>query len=80
MLIGSNYIYVEFLKNINFKTSLPNYIIENFTPDELISINYSLPKYIMLKYRGKESNIDQSYSILKIALNSKEWNVKLFYL
>ena len=30
----------------------------------------------MLKFRGKDSDIDQSYNILKVALNAKEWTVK----
>jgi len=29
----------------------------------------------MLKFRGKDTDIDQAYNILKLTLNSKEWNV-----
>ena len=75
MIIGSNYIYVEFITGINYKSNLPNYVIENLSPEEISSSNYRLPKYIMIKFRAKESNIDQSYNILKIALNGKEWKV-----
>ncbi len=56
---------------------MPNYILENFNTDELTSISYTLPQYVMIKFRGKDSNIDHTYSIFKIGLNSREWNVKL---
>jgi hypothetical protein len=75
MVYGSNYIYVEFNTGINYRSSLPIYIIENFPPDVLASSTYRLPKYIMIKFRGKESDIDQTYNLLKIALKGMEWNV-----
>ena len=55
--------------------NIPNYILENFSPEQLSLVSYTLPKYAMIKFRGKDSNIDQSYNIFKIGLNSKEWNV-----
>jgi hypothetical protein len=74
MLYGSKYIYIEFLGG-NLKSSLPTYILENISSSEIAATNYLLPKYLMIKFRGKESDIDQAYNILKLALNSKEWNV-----
>jgi len=74
MLYGSKFIYIEFLSG-NLKSSLPTYIIENISSSEITATNYLLPKYLMIKFRGKESDIDQAYNILKLALNSKEWNV-----
>ena len=31
----------------------------------------------MIKFRGKESDIDQTYNLLKIALKGMEWNVNI---
>jgi hypothetical protein len=76
ILYGSSYIYLEFHKT-NLKGNLPKYILENFAASEITSVNYQLPDYSMLKFRGKDSNIDENYNILKIALNSKEWEVNI---
>jgi hypothetical protein len=32
----------------------------------------------MIKFRGKDSNIDKSYELLKFVLNGKEWEVKFY--
>ncbi len=74
LLYGSNYIYIEF-SNFNPKSYLPNYIMENIPSSEIAATTYQLPKYFMVKFRGKDSDIDQAYNILKLTLNSKEWNV-----
>lgn len=75
-MYGSNYIYVEFQKNLDYKLFLPNYLTENLSNTEFNSITYNLPKYIMIKFKGKHDNIDLSYDILKLALNNKDWDVK----
>ena len=36
---------------------------------------YNYPSYIMLKFRGKESNIDDAYNYFKMIIKSGEWNV-----
>ncbi len=74
MLYGSSYIYIEFNSG-NHKASLPKYIIDNLSVSDIAATYYQLPKYIMLKFRGKDLNIDQTYNILKMVLTSKEWNV-----
>ena len=61
------------------KNKFPQYIIDNHDKNSLINTNYQLPGYVMLKFRDKNSNIDEAYNILKILLNSKEWNVTTFY-
>jgi hypothetical protein len=78
MVYGSSYIYVEFFQNVDFKSTLPTYVIENFPSDVLATSIYKLPKYVMIKFRGKDYNIDKAYDILKISLNGREWNVKIF--
>ena len=75
MVYGSNYIYVEFFQNLDFKSILPAYVIENFPSDVLATSVYKLPKYIMIKFRGKDFDIDKTYEIFKIALKGQEWNV-----
>lgn len=74
MIYGSNYIYIDF-KSGNYKASLPTYIVENIPSQDIASTFYQLPRYLMLKFRGKDSNIDQAHNILKMVISSKEWNV-----
>lgn len=40
-------------------------------------MKFNYPDYIMLKFRGKDANIDSAYNYLKIILKEKEWNVNL---
>jgi hypothetical protein len=79
MLYGSKYIYVEFISG-NLKSFLPTYIYENISSSDIAATYYLIPKYLMIKFRGKESDIDQTYNILKLALNSKEWSVKFYHI
>jgi hypothetical protein len=57
------------------KNNLPLYVSLNYSNNEIEGSNYHLPGYIMIKFRSKEGNIDEAHEVLKIALNSKEWNV-----
>jgi hypothetical protein len=77
IFVGSNYIYIEFQLN-DYKSGLPLYITENFSSQQILNSSYNLPKYTMIKFKSKESNIDEVYSILKIALGAREWNVIVF--
>jgi hypothetical protein len=76
MLMGSNYIYIE-LETKNYKNNLPRYIIDNHDSNYIDSVNYMLPNYTMIKFRDKGSNIDESYNIFKMILNSRDWNVNV---
>lgn len=71
MLYGSPYIYLEGNKT----PYIPPYITEYFSKDELIESNYTLPEYIMIKFRGKGSNIEQAYEVFKMALKLQDWKV-----
>lgn len=75
MLYGSNYIYLEFISDA--KKQLGRYILENIPMNEIQSINLRLPKYVMLKFRSKDANIEETYNVLKIAMNPKDWNVRI---
>ena len=75
MMFGSNYIYIEFMSDINYSSNFPFYIIDNFDSNDTIFKLYDLPKYAMIKFKGTGNDIDLSYNILKVALNSTEWNV-----
>lgn len=75
ILRGSNYIYIE-LNYANLKNNLPKYILDNYSPGELQATNYNLPKYTMIKFRDKLSNIDEAYNVMKINLSGREWKVK----
>jgi hypothetical protein len=79
MLYGSSYIYIEF-NSINSIPNLPKYITENISYDEIQIARFNFPKYIMLKFRNKGSNIDEAYNIMKINMKAKEWNVKIYYI
>jgi hypothetical protein len=77
MLYGSSYIYVEMSPAEFYKSYFPTHITDNIPSIEIASSNYQLPKYTMLKFRGKESDIDQAHNIFKMAINAKEWNVRI---
>ena len=68
MIMGSMYINLD----LKYDNSRPLYIIENLGNE--IS-PYSLPKYCTIKFRGKNSDIDTAYKILKEAINNKDYNV-----
>ena len=74
MLYGSMYIYLEF-QTQNFKQNLPRYILDSIPANEISINSYQLPTYLMIKFRGQDSDIDKCYEILQIALKAKEWNV-----
>ncbi len=76
MLFGSNYIYLQIADLANRKR-LPQYIIDFYFPKEINPSLFQYPSYIMLKFRGKDSNIDECYNYLKMILNTREWNVTI---
>lgn len=52
------------------------YILENVPQNEIQTARFNLPEYIMLKFRSKDSNIDEAYNIFQIGLKGKEWTVR----
>lgn len=74
MLYGSNYIYLQIADQFT-RNKLPQYVIDFYFPQELNSALYQFPNYVMLKFRGKESNIDDAYNHMKMIINRREWNV-----
>ena len=38
--------------------------------------HYIYPNHSMIKFRGKNSNIDDAYNYFKMIMNAREWNVK----
>ena len=75
MLYGSNYIYLQIADQSN-RNKLPQYVIDLYFPQEINPSLFQFPNYLMLKFRAKDSNIDEAFNYLKMILNSRDWNVK----
>lgn len=76
MLYGSNYIYIQIADKVN-RNRVPQYIIDFYQPQEINPSLYQIPNYVMLKFRAKDSNIDDAYQKFKMILGGKDWNVKI---
>ena len=72
----SCYIQCDLQENIFLGSSCPQYILDNFSQNDIVNTNYTLPGYIQIKFKHNPDDLENSYNFLKKAINGKEWMIK----
>ena len=73
---ASSYIQLNIKKKIDLLSNAPQYMKDNFSSNELQSSNYSLPSYVMIKFKDKQFDMNKSNEILTLAIKSKEYDMQ----
>ena len=72
---GRKYIYLEFKQGTNLLSCPPNYIRENYPPQQINNSRYTLPKFGMIKFSDKDADMEKSYQFLKTGIKAKEYEM-----
>ena len=72
---GRKYIQIDFKQGINLSQYCPMYLRENFSPEQIMSTNFNLPKYGQIKFSDKHADMDKSYEFLKTGIKAKEYEL-----
>jgi len=74
--VNSSYIQCDLQNNIFLGSSCPRYIYDNFSQNQIMNTNYTLPGYIQIKFKHNPEDLDNSYNFLKKAIKGKEWMIQ----
>jgi hypothetical protein len=74
-LKGRKYIQMDFKQGVQLSSYCPMYIRENFSPEEIMSARFNLPKYGQIKFSDKQADMDKSYQFLQTGIKAKEYEL-----